>query len=458
MFCKQYRPIVAALVGCALTGHTVAQSLTSLTWEQALSQAYNNQPALRNAALERQIAEARTAETRLQRQIKISGSAEALVSPLLPASVIPVGQFNVANPTDETVTVRFGTWWQSTFGLTASKPLYDAVANAEVREAAFQSQLADNQIQQTRSDLAVALAEAWYALLLANEEVHFTQSAQQTAEALLQETEARVSKGSGLLADANTARLAWNAATVRHNQATANQRLAQQTLVYRMGLPLEQAGGLTLADSLAGLLQRVQNTAPPALNLATAEQKRPDARELALDNALLGLKMATAAAQLQPTVSATAYLGANNLSNNVPLVKGDEWFANGNVGLKVAVPLSERWQLQRHREPLLLQQQQNAAQLDALRQKIQYDYAVARSAYEVALAKLPLCQSDRMLARQNADLARERFKAGNLLASAVADADNTLRQREYNYLQAAYDLLLAHLRLGVAQGEPLQGL
>lgn len=108
-----------------------AQNLQNLSLETAAALARTNKPALHKYALEEQINAARIAETRLRRGIKLSAAAEAQVNPFLPASIIPVGQFNLQNPNDETRAIRFGTWWQAAFGLTASVALIDATTGAQ---------------------------------------------------------------------------------------------------------------------------------------------------------------------------------------------------------------------------------------------------------------------------------------------------------------------------------------
>jgi outer membrane protein TolC len=112
-------------------------------------------------------------KARLQKNLKLSGSLDMQANPFLPASVVPVGQFNVQNPTDETRAIRFGTWWQATAGVTATKSLYDAGLNAQVREQNFQADITENNHALNRQNIALELTKAWYALLLSTEEGQF---------------------------------------------------------------------------------------------------------------------------------------------------------------------------------------------------------------------------------------------------------------------------------------------
>ena len=79
-----------------------AQNLQNLALDSAVALAKEHKPALRSYAVEDQITAARLAETKQDRGVKFSATADVQINPFLPASVIPVGQFNLQNPTDET--------------------------------------------------------------------------------------------------------------------------------------------------------------------------------------------------------------------------------------------------------------------------------------------------------------------------------------------------------------------
>lgn len=104
-----------------MAGKSHAQDLSALTLEQALKSALENQPSERAFRIENQMNAAQVDKARLQKNLKLNGSVDMQANPFLPASVVPVGQFNVQNPTDETRAIRFGTWWQATAGVTATK-------------------------------------------------------------------------------------------------------------------------------------------------------------------------------------------------------------------------------------------------------------------------------------------------------------------------------------------------
>ncbi|MFN5237190.1 MAG: hypothetical protein ACK5FV_08500, partial [Bacteroidota bacterium] len=113
--CRAFYSVLMLII---TAGNTHAQDLSALTLEQALKSALENQPSERAFRIENQISTAQVDKARLQKNLKLNGNVDMQANPFLPASVVPVGQFNVQNPTDETRAIRFGTWWQATAGVT----------------------------------------------------------------------------------------------------------------------------------------------------------------------------------------------------------------------------------------------------------------------------------------------------------------------------------------------------
>lgn len=444
---------LTAVVVLVVSGKNTAQPLQHLSLDKAIALARENKPALRTFAIGEEINAARLAEMRLQRGVQLSAAADAQVNPFLPASVIPVGQFNLQNPTDETATVRFGTWWQASVGFTAGLPLYDAALKAQIREEEFQSRLTANDLEAAGTTVAADVIRAYYALLLAEAEFQFIESDLARANAFLADAENRRSEGAALSADVNSARMQVNDAHLRLEQARENQRLARENLVFRLGLPAERAPELALGETLTDILNRIGAKAGDSFDPAAAEQNRPDLRRFELDNQLQDLKIETEKARLCPTLSASAFFGLNNLSDKTPLFAEKSWFTNGNVALRLSIPLSGYWEWKTRIAPLSLKQQQNAAQLDDLRQQLRFEFTSANSAYALAKRQLPVREQDIDLARANLELARASYAGGGGLASAVTDAETTLQQKQFAWLQAAYDLLLAELNMRLARGE-----
>lgn len=454
-----FRYFFAHPVSCTLllvfiaTGNTYAQDLGNLTLEQALKSALENQPSERAFRIENQINTAQVDKALLQKNLKINGNVDMQANPFLPASVVPVGQFNVQNPTDETRAIRFGTWWQATAGVTATKSLYDAGLNAQIREQNFQSDITENNHALNRQNIAMELTKAWYALLLSNEETGFLKENFRKTDELLKDALNKCDGGSATESAVISARMQQNSARIQLEQAEGNRRRNVETLLYRMGISPERAGEAVVKGTLAEVLSQLEKFAPPSFDATSTAANRPEIQQFVLDSRLQQLRLETEKARLKPTLSAFAFFGMNNLTNNVPLVAENSWFSNGNIGLQMKIPVSGYWEQQKQQLPVSLKQQYNAAMQEEALNQARWEYEQARTAFLSARQQLALRKDDIDLARQQLELASSTLKGGAGIPSDVLNAQIALREKEFNWLQTAGDLLLAELALRKASGK-----
>jgi outer membrane protein TolC len=436
-----------------LTGKLYAQDLNALTLEQALKSALENQPSERAFGIENQINAAQVDRARLQKNLKLNGSLDMQANPFLPASVVPVGQFNVQNPTDETRAIRFGTWWQATAGVTATKSLYDAGLNARIREQVFQADITENNHALNRQNIALELTKAWYALLLSNEETSFLKENYRKTDELLKDALNRRDGGAATESAVINARMQLNNARIQLEQSEGGRQRSTETLLYWMGVPPGRAGEAVVKGTLAEALSPLEKRIPPSFDAVSAAASRPEIQQFVLDNRLQQLRLETEKANLKPTLSAFAFFGMNNLTNDVPLVAENSWFSNGNIGLQMNIPVSAYREQEKQQLPITLRQQYNAARQEEFLNQARWEYEQARTAFLTARQQLVIRKDDIDLARQNLELVSNSLKGGAGLPSDVLSAQTALREKEFNWLQTAGDLLLADLALRKASGK-----
>ena len=430
-----------------LPGFAIGQTLQNLTLPDAIQFALENKPGLKTFELESQIAASKTEVLKLKRQPQVSAAVDVQLNPVLQTSVIPVGAFNPALGSDATATVRFGTLWQNAAGITVSQTLYDPSIAAQIREQEFQQQLIAADQEKTAKTIAVEVAGAYYAVLIAGEELAFAEADSARAQQFYDETRKRQAGGKLLQNEVNTAALSLNAARLTLERARLNRQQLLKNLCFRMGVDPIRAVEVVLSGNLAYFLKQIEGQSLATFNAGALEQNRPELRQLFLDTEWQNLKMQTEQTRKALKLSATAYAGANNLTDDAPFFAENSWFGNVFVGLKLSVPISEYWQQQKYLPQYRLKQQQNALKSEDLKQQFQNDFENARLNYELASRTMSVRLQDLELTKQNAQLIRDRFKEGVALASAVLNAETTIQQTQFNYLRSAYDLLLADLDL-----------
>ncbi|MFM9952366.1 MAG: TolC family protein [Saprospiraceae bacterium] len=446
-------PILISLsLTLILPRFAIGQNLQNLTLPDAIQFALENKPRLKTLDLDAQIVAAKTEVLKLKRQPQVSAAVDVQLNPVLQTSVIPVGAFNPALGSDATATVRFGTLWQNAAGITAVQTLYDPSIAAQIREQEFQKQLIAADREKTAVDLRLEVARAYYAVLIATEELAFAEADSARAQQFYEETRKRQEGGKLLQNELNSASISLNAAVLTLERARLNRQQLLKNLCFRMGVDPKRAAEIVLSDNLAALLKQIEGQSRASFDAAALEQNRPELRQLYLDSEWQNLKIEVEKQRTAPTLSATAYAGANNLTDDAPFFAENSWFGNVFVGLKLNVPISAYWQQQKYFPQYRLKQQQNVLEAAALKAQYQNDFENAQLNHMLALRTMEVRVRDLELTRQNVQLIRDRFNEGVALPSAVLSAETTVQQTQYNYLRSAYDLLLADLELRRVQG------
>ncbi|NUN99039.1 MAG: TolC family protein [Saprospiraceae bacterium] len=438
---------IILFLGLTLPVGAIGQNLQNLTLSEAIQVALENKPGLKTLDLDAQLVAAKTEVLKLKRQPQVSATVDIQLNPVLQTSVIPVGAFNPALGSDATATVRFGTLWQNAAGITAVQTLYDPSIAAQIREQEFQQQLIVADREKTAADLSLEVARAYYAVLIATEELAFAKADSARAQLFYEETRKRQEGGKLLQNEVNSASISMNAAALKLEQTRLNRQQLLKNLCFRMGVDPGRAAEIAFSGNLASSLQQIERQNLEAFDAAALVQNRPELRQLYLDSEWQNLKIEVEKKRTSPTLSATAYAGANNLSDDAPFFAENSWFGNVFVGLKLNVPISAYWQHQQYFPQYRLKQQQNVLKATALKDQYQNDFENARLSHTLALRSMEAHVRDLELTRQNVHLIRDRFSEGVALASAVLNAETAVQQTQYNYLRSAYDLLLADLEL-----------
>lgn len=421
-----------------------AQDLSRLGPEEAVKWALERNLSLQAFSSEADIIQAQAAEVLIDRQPQISARADVQFNPILPASVIPIGEFIPGIPSEATSTVRFGTLWQNAAGIQVDQTLWNPGIKAQSEAIAYQALFTVNQQEQSAISLVESVLQTYYAVLVADAETEFARQDLDHARRFREELEIIVRGGKALPTDLNRAIMAENQALLRLQTSEQNRVLARKTLLNRLSINLDQEPQLALPVALEDLLQESGIPGAPGY--------RKEMERLDLETGLQDLQIDLERTRRAPTLSATAYLGANNFGEEAPFFEDNSWFATGFIGLNLRVPLSEYWQTGKRLEEFRLRQEQIGLQKTELQAQMALEVETAKNTLLVAELNLDTRKKDLALATENLQLTEASFREGRVLASAVSESRLELQRMQYQYLQSAYDYLLAVVRLKKALG------
>jgi outer membrane protein len=464
--------LLAATLVFVIAGGAQAQQ-RALTLEDAIGQALERNRELADARLELDGARGRVREAwgHVFPSVDLNASYTRNLS--VPMNFLPRVFIDPDAGPDELIAVRFGA--DNVWGLTlrAEQPLFRAAAFIGVGAAGRYEALQHEQVRGRAIDVATSVKLAYYDVLLAEESLRLSENAVARVTQTLHET--RRMFEAGLASSYDVLRLEVELANVEPNQRRARNAAAaaRRTLGVRIGA--DDLSDVDVIGSLATLA--AADSAPAQLAslgegafvlraahaygsdvqeaLALARANRSELRQILLMRQLRHAEMRAEQSEYLPRVAVFGTYMINAQQSGSPAFFGrseSERAYGRQVGVQVSMPLFAGLQ-----RPARIAQRRAA-----LRQaEVQYEHALDQVENQV---RTLLEQADetrereaaRRLALDQAQrgyrIAGIQYREGISSALEVTDAELALRQSEFHYAEALYDLLSARARLEAALG------
>lgn len=333
---------------------------------------------------------------------------------------------------------------QKSYTINLSQPLYrpDLWATLEqsrhVERQAFATYLASSQ------DLIIRVAEQYFAILAAQDDLTFARAQRKAFARQLEQTQQRFDVGLIAITDVHEAKARRDGAVA--SEIAAENNLSDQYEILReiTGMPIESINGLQVKDDV--LLQTpspndletwVETAQTQNLDIVAAKEASLISKADAAINATGHMPNVTVNASVARSKSGPPFeflaLQRNvNLTLNIPMFEG------GGVTFKVKEAKS------RYQEALYRLDLQRKATLSQTRQKFR---GVKTQISQVkSLAQAVVSNNSAMEATQAA------YEVGTRTIVDVLDAESSLLQAKRDYAQSRYTYVLESLRLKRAAG------
>ncbi len=464
---------VAVAVGLVAVRPVAAQTGGPLTLEAAVRGALDGSPQLRAAEFGLEEANEQVSEAwgNVYPSLDLATTYTRNLSPLL--NFLPANIFDPTADPGDLIPVQFGAdnTWQLTINL--EQPLFNAAAFIGVGAAGRFQALQEEAVRGEAQVVVTRVREAFYGLLLAQEQARLTENSVRRVRESLGETQAL--NRAGLASDYDVLRLEVELANLEPNLRRAQNAVLQgrRQLGIDLGLGDADTEALRVVGTLADFdlddlaanspanrdilaFVGVPWDAPP--EVPDLVETRSDVRQLELTESLRKTEMRLEQVEYLPKLSFFGQYGINSQQNGSPEFFGAPRAYTRNIGLQFTLPIFQGLQrdarvdqkravLRRAETETELARSQGAAEL--------------RSFFEQADEARARAQGQGRAVEQAArgfDIARAQYREGLGSQLELTDAEVALRQSEFNYAQAVYDFLVARARLDAAAGRvPLVG-
>ncbi|GAB3731175.1 TolC family protein [Hymenobacter agri] len=295
------------------------------------------------------------------------------------------------------------------------------------------------------------VANAYYDVVRQSGKINSLEEALKIGQARIDLTQARVDVGVSAKVEVLTARVDYNAdrsLLLQQQQALAAAKITLNNLLGRTPrLDFAPSDSLTVTRDLRE-------------ETITAGIKANNPR---LAQARLGLDVATYDRRLVrasrfPQIGLISGYGLTRNINNAAfagtvLTTSTNQVQGLNYGITASVPIFDGFNLRRQEQNARVIEEQRRLQLDQTGLQLDADAATAYAQYQNYLQLLDLEETNIQLARQNVDIALERYRLGLLTPLALREAQRNELDAETRLLDIRYAAKQAELALRRLSGE-----
>lgn len=437
------------LIFCLLlliTGIVSAQDNASkYSLKQALDFAFQNQGDLKNALLDEKIAHQKVNEIEGLGTPQISGNAEIDDFLQIPTTFIPA-QFFGGEP-GTFAPVKFGLQYTAAVGATATQLLFDGSYLIGLKATKAYQDLSRKQTHQTKTDLAVKVSKAYYAVLVMDARMAIIDANIERLNKLLNDTRALNKNGFAEKIDADRVELAYNNLLVEKEKITRFKELSYALLKFQMGLKPNDS--IELTDKLADFPWQDKETLIDSADVT----KRPEYGLMQAQQRLQELDLKRYKSEYLPSLVGFGSLSENASRSEFNIFNTSyRWYPTAIIGLKLSVPIWDGLQKSSrvNQSKLLLEKVNNS--MDMLKNGLQLDYINARSTYKNNVSSLETMVKNRELSEEIARVSKIKYDNGVGSSLELVEAETSKREADANYFNTLYDTIISKIDLDKSTG------
>jgi outer membrane protein len=376
----------------------------------------------------------------------------------VPVSFLP-GVFFPDEDPDALVPVRFGADNVWNMQIRAEQPLFRATAFIGVGAAAQYAALQREVVRGRVQSLITRVRIAYYDVLLAEESVTLTDNTVQRIRQTLDET--RKLEGAGLASSYDVLRLEVELANVEPALRRARNAAMARRRALAVELGVAHLDSITVAGGLSSLdVDSLLTGSPEApiqwdAAIAQAHSRRTEVRQLHLTESLRRAELRAEQSEYLPEVSLFGTYSINAQQSGRPNFFGENEAQRAygrTVGVQVTLPLFAGMRRPARVAQRRIAIEQVRTQRDLVEDQIESQVRIVVDQLEEARQRMVAQRLGVQQAQRGYQIANVQYREGISSALELTDAENALRQSEFNFAEAVYDYLVARARLEEVTG------
>lgn len=417
---------------------------SAFSLKEAQEYALKNAYSIKNAKSDVKIAESKIFETTTLGLPQVKGEINFQNYIDIPTQVLPANAFNPMADPKELVPLRFGTDYNTNAGLTATQLIFDGSYIVALQASRSYALLSKLTLSKTENDVKEAVAQAYYTVIVAEENKKILQQSLENMNKLLKETEAIYK--SGFVEEQDVDQLKVSVTTLNNSLNRLNKQIeiAYKLLKLQMGIDIDAQ--ITLTDNLSSLI--VNNTAEALVSSDFKYSENLDYKLLQTQAHLAKLGLRRERYGYLPSLGAFFTHQQNALRNEFDIFDNDKkWFPTTLWGVKMSIPIFDSGmkgakisQAKQEYNKILNTQKQIEQSLKIQAENAKADFTSALERYMNEKENLNLTEKI-----YNKTLIK--YKEGLATSLELAQAQSQFLSTQGNYVNAMLDLLNSKARL-----------
>ena len=412
-----------------------AQGTKQFTLKQAQDYAIQNNYNVKNADLDLQNARKKVKETTAIGLPQVGGSLGYQNFVKQPVQLIPA-EFAGGTP-GEFEEIIFGTEQNASLDITANQLIFDGSYIVALQASKTFVLMSENQMKKTEIDIMESVAQAYYTVVVAEENAKLLKQSLTNLETTLKETEALYKNG--FAEETAVDQLKLTKANIENNIENAERQvlIAKNLLKYQMGIKLAEE--IELTENSEALLTFKSNEA--FLTKEFNASGHIDYKIASTNVELLNLSLKNEKAKYLPTLGGYFTYQQNSFSNQFDFLGEAEWYPTQVWGLSLNVPIFTSFMRRSIVQQAQIDLEKGMNQQVQVEEGLKLQVQTARSDYAFSLKNFDNEKANLDLATKIYKNTEIKYKEGVASSFDLNQSNNQLLTTQGNYISAMLQLM-----------------
>jgi len=420
---------------------------TSFNMKEAQDFAIKNNYKNKQAILDIAIANKKVWETTAMGLPQINAEAKLQKFIDIPVNLAPASSFNPAAPADELIELQFGLDYSNSYGITASQLIFDGSYIVGLQAAKTYKNLSINNQIKTEIELKEAVKQAYFTVLIAEENTAVLKKSKKSVKEVLKETSAMYKEGLVEEQSVDQLTLSVNELSTAVGIGEGQIRFARKLLKLQMGMDISTT--ISLTQGLAVFIDEVKTLETEKV---FSVENHVDYNLIETNVHLMKLNLRKEKYSFLPSINVFLSHQQQNMNNTFDAFSGGRWYPSTVIGAQLTLPIftSGARLSKMGQAKVELDKSQIAAK--EVEQSLLYQTQVAQSNYETNHETYVNQKDNLALAKKIYDKTLLKYKEGLASSLELSQTQNQYLSVEGNYIKALLELLKSRSVLDTSYG------